>query len=139
MKLVVNANILFSFFKEDSSTRELICRFEILELFTPSFCIEEILKYKKVICKKSGISEKSFEKALNELKVFVKIVPVSEYSAFLKKAVKISPDPDDADFFALALKLGCPIWSNDSKLKRQSEVNVVSTKELMEFLSKVKP
>jgi len=34
MKLVVNANILFSFFKEDSSTRELISTEELMEFLS---------------------------------------------------------------------------------------------------------
>ncbi len=139
MRLVVDTNILFSFFKRDSLTRELVSRFEILELFTPSFCIEEILKWKETICRKCGISERSFEEILDELKVFIKVVPLSEYSEFLKKAKEICPDPDDVDFFALALKLKCPIWSNDFKLKKQPKVEILSTKELIEFLSKIAP
>ncbi|RJS74260.1 hypothetical protein CW713_02340 [Methanophagales archaeon] len=35
MKLVVDGNILFSFFKKDSITRKLITAFEIFELYTP--------------------------------------------------------------------------------------------------------
>jgi len=139
MRFVVDANILFSFFKKDSSTRWLISRFEVLELITPSFCVEELLKYKELICKKSNISNKVFREIFNELKAFVKIVPLTEYSKFLAKAKKICPDPDDVDFFALALKLDCPIWSNESRLKRQSKIKVFSTKELMKLLSEIKP
>ncbi|MEM0172254.1 MAG: PIN domain-containing protein [Thermoproteota archaeon] len=116
----------------------LISRFEVLELITPSFCVEELLKYKELICKKSNISNKVFREIFNELKAFVKIVPLTEYSKFLAKAKKICPDPDDVDFFALALKLDCPIWSNESRLKRQSKINFF-TKELMKLLSEIKP
>jgi len=52
----------------------------------------------------------------------------------LKEAKSISPDPDDSDFFALALKLNCPIWSEEKKLKKQLEVKVVNTSELIEEL-----
>jgi len=139
MKLVADANILFSFFKKDSSTRKIISRFDTFELFTPSFCVKEILKYKEVIRQKSRISEKTFKELLEELSIFVKIVPLPEYSEFLSKAKDICPDPNDVDFFALALKLDCPIWSNDTKLKQQSVVKVLSTKELIRFLSKILP
>ena len=134
MRLVIDTNILFSFFRKDSTTRNLISRFEIFELFAPSFCIEELLKYKQLICKKAGISEETFKKVLEELNIFVKIVPLNEYSKFLPKAKSICPDPDDIDFFALALKLNCPIWSNDTKLKKQSAIKVFSTRELMKLL-----
>ena len=51
MKLVVDANVLFSFFKKDSTTRELITSFEIFELYTPSLCIKELSKNKEEICR----------------------------------------------------------------------------------------
>lgn len=60
--------------------------------------MEELLKYKELICKKSNISNKVFREIFNELKAFVKIVPLTEYSKFLAKAKKICPDPDDVDF-----------------------------------------
>ncbi|MBS3095717.1 hypothetical protein J4231_03480, partial [Candidatus Woesearchaeota archaeon] len=44
---------------------------------------------------------------------------------------KISPDPNDLDFFALALKLDLPIWSNDNLLKKQNTLNVFSTLDLL--------
>jgi len=49
----------------------------------------------------------------------------------LAEAKKLSPDPDDAAYFALALKLGIPIWSNDKKLTGQKQVRIYSTEELM--------
>jgi len=45
-------------------------------------------------------------------------------------AEKISPDPNDLMYFALALKLKCPIWSNDKELKKQNEVIIYSTEDL---------
>lgn len=50
------------------------------------------------------------------------------------KACKISPDLDDAVYFALAIKLNCPIWSNDKRLKQQNIVKVYSTHELARLL-----
>jgi predicted nucleic acid-binding protein len=50
------ANILFSFFKKDSTTRRLLTSFEIFELYTPALCFLELLNHKEEICKKSGIS-----------------------------------------------------------------------------------
>lgn len=44
---------------------------------------------------------------------------------------KISPDPNDADYFALALMLKCPIWSNDKELLKQNVVRIYSTGELI--------
>lgn len=49
------------------------------------------------------------------------------------------PDKDDVDFVALALKLNLPLWSNDSRLKEQSLVKVLSTRELVEILAGTRP
>ena len=65
------------------------------------------------------------------LKSIIKIVPEKEYFQFMKEAEKISPDFKDIHYFALALKLKCPIWSNDKRLKEQNQVKIVSTTELL--------
>ncbi|MGC9200887.1 MAG: PIN domain-containing protein [Candidatus Aenigmatarchaeota archaeon] len=49
----------------------------------------------------------------------------------------MSPDVNDIQYFSLALKMNVPIWSNDKKLKQQSKVKVFSTKDLIEFLSRI--
>ncbi|MAG78609.1 hypothetical protein CL616_04570, partial [archaeon] len=51
---------------------------------------------------------------------------------FIKKAEKISPDINDTEYFALAIALGFPIWSNDKLLKTQKLVKIYSTTELLE-------
>ena len=58
-------------------------------------------------------------------------IPDEETNQFIELANKISPDQNDADYFALALKLNCPIWSNDKRLANQNTVKVYSTKELV--------
>ena len=53
--------------------------------------------------------------------------------------MQISPDPDDVEYLAVALSLGCAIWSKDSDLKeKQSRVNVFSTSDLISFLGYIK-
>lgn len=134
MRFVVDTNVLFSFFRKGSETRKLVLNFEILELFTPSFCMDELRKHKELVCKKSMLSDEEFEEVLDDLLIFVKVSPHSEYKEFFRAAKNVSPDRDDIDLFALALKLNCPLWSNDRKLKRQTRVKVLSTKELIELL-----
>ena len=68
----------------------------------------------------------------------VEFIPLEEYSSFMKEALAI-PDPDDIDFTALALKLDCPLWSNDKELKQQTVVKVFSTSDLISFLSETAP
>ena len=134
MKLVVDTNILFSFFKKGSKTRRLILNFEILELATPSFCIDELNEHKELICEKSRLSDSEFEEVLDDLLIFVKEFSLSEYKEFLSDAKTFSPDPDDIDLFALALKLECPIWAQEKAFRKQSKVKVFSTSDIISFL-----
>jgi predicted nucleic acid-binding protein len=135
MRLVVDANVLFSFFKRESVTRWLLTNFELIEPVTPSFCIEELTEHKGLICAKSKVSASEFEEVLGDLLIFVKVIPLSEYRTFLSGAKSISPDPDDIELFAVALKLDCPIWSNEKAFKNQSKVRIYTTSELLALVS----
>ena len=52
---------------------------------------------------------------------------------YVKEAEKLTPDPDDMPYFALALKLNCAIWSNDKKLQEQDQIKVYPTPELVKL------
>ena len=133
MKFIVDTNILFTYFFESSITKELIM-IEDLELFSPEFALEEINKYKLDIIKKTGISESKFNELRFDLAISIKFIPVKEYKAFLENALEISPDSNDIDFFALALKLNLPIWSNDKLLKKQDKIRILNTKEVLKLI-----
>jgi len=143
MKLVVDANVLFSFFKRDSVTRRLIVDPELelnLELFTPVHALEELKEHEGEM-RKFGVSSGDFDVILSSLSLFVNAVPQSFFEPLLSEAGKLLPkDPDDAPYIALALKLNCPIWSEDRELREgQSRVKVYPTRELLKLLSEVKP
>ena len=69
---------------------------------------------------------KDFNDMINLIETVVEIVPSEEVFSFVPEAFKLSPDPKDIMYFALALKLKCPIWSNDKKLKENLDVTVVN-------------
>ena len=128
----------FPSLKKESITREVIAK--IPNLYTSEYCLKELRKHKEVIIQKCKISEKEFEELLNELQIFVKVIPLSEYKEkkYFEEAQKISPDPGDINILALALKLNCPIWSNDKRLKEQNIVKVYSTKEIIKEFRSIK-
>ncbi len=132
MRLVVDTNILFSFFWKGSFLAKIMVLQE-LELFSPEYALEEIKKYEKEIRIKTGLSQDEFNKKRAELPVFIAFIPLKEYHEFLKKLKEI-PDKNDVDFLALALKLKCPLWSNDIALKKQGQIKTVTTKELLKEL-----
>ncbi len=131
--LVIDANILFSALIKNSATAKIIFEEDIL-LYTPDFIIDEFLKYHDLILKKTSRTNEEFIQIMHMLKSIITVIPKEEYSQFMEKAEKISPDKKDVLYFALALKLKCGIWSNDKKLKTQDKIKVYSTKELLKKL-----
>jgi len=132
MKLVVDANILFAALIKEGSTAELLIS-DKLQLFAPEFLFTEFAKYEELILKKTHRSHEEFIQFLDLLKEQIIIIPKKEIIPFMDKAEKISPDPKDIVYLALAFALKSNIWSNDKKLKQgQEEITVFSTEELIE-------
>lgn len=132
MELVVDTNVLYTFFWNSSIVRRFIMKMD-LELFSPEFALEEINSHKSDILKKTGLSEKEFGKIKRDLAVAVSFIPIEEYQELLKHFEKLCPDSQNIDFLALASKLKLPLWSNDTALKRQKEVDVLSTSDLLKM------
>ena len=66
------------------------------------------------------------------LKKRIKTIPNEETEKFIPEAERICPDKKDVDYFALALKMKCALWSNDKVLKtKQDVINVYSTEDLI--------
>lgn len=124
MELVIDANILISsLINTEGKTYDLIFN-DIIKLFASEYLLEEILL-------KSGLNHSDFEIFLSSVSAKIKFIQYAEFSSFISKSEEITPDKNDAEYFALALKLNCPIWSNDKKLKEQRDVKIYSTSELI--------
>lgn len=140
--LVVNANILFSFFNKNSARRHLIKKLPKrgCKLITPAFALEELMEDKERIKDFARIDEVGFMFLFSLLeRKIMEIYPEEKYEESLSEAEKISPHGKDVHkddpYFALALSFNAPIWSDEKAFKRQSIVNVFSTSELILFLS----
>jgi|SRR3989344_5437961 len=134
MDLVIDANILFSICINTSKAEDILFS-NGLNIFAPEFLFEEFKKYEEYILNKTKRNKLEFEKFLRVIEKRIKIIPNEETKQFLEKARKISPDPNDVDYFALALKLHCAIWSNDKLLSRQSLIKIYGTNELINKLN----
>lgn len=130
MKLVVDTNILFSYFWKPSVIREWLMN-QNLELFAPEYALEEINRHEAEICKRAGITRKEFRQIKKDLAISVTFVPLERYYEHLAMALRISPDTDDIDFFALSMALQIPLWSNEKRLKEQQKLKVYSTLDLL--------
>ena len=133
MKLVVDTNILFSFFRENI-VRELIVGspHNGLELFTHPLAFRELRKNKKRLMKYARINDaEDFEYVLTVLEFFVKAEAYDPSPAELRNASEICPDPKDTPFFVIAITLSAGLWSKEPGLKKQSAVKVFTTQEVI--------
>ena len=134
MDLVIDANIIISALIAPLSKTQSLMFSEELTLFAPEFLGEEIKKHEAEICAKANLSLEEFKIALDILCSRIKFIPFHDFQNCSNLARKISPDPDDTEYIALALNLKCSVWSNDKELKKQTEVNILNTTKLLNDL-----
>ncbi|MBI4116891.1 PIN domain-containing protein [Candidatus Pacearchaeota archaeon] len=138
--LIVDASILFSFFKTNSDRRRVIEKLSNFgcALISPKYVFEELSNNKERIKKFGRIDNLAFSFIFSLLDMKVESFSEETYKVFLPEANKISPhgkdNPKDSPYFALALALNCPIWSDEKAFKQQSKVKVYSTLELIKEL-----
>jgi len=133
MLLVVDANVFTSALIARGFTLDLFFS-DKLQLLVPDWIFTEIGEHKDEILEKAGISEEELALFINLLIIRVELTPAEDLREWLNKAKEISPDPDDAPYFALALKFNCGIWSNDAELKEQSVVSVLTTEDVKKLV-----
>lgn len=113
------------------------------KLISPEQSLRELNKYSKELLSKSKLDSKRLEDVFLQLCLYVKFVSVNEYKELFNEAKTLAkswPEKDfnefldDLDFFALALKENCPIWSKDQLFKKQTKIVVFNTEELKELL-----
>lgn len=130
MQLVVDANPLISLIIKPSKVIEFLFLEEI-ELFSPELLFEELERNKDEISMKSSLSTEELNEFLVILRQRIKIIPEEEFLKQKDEAERICPDEKDMAYFALALHLKCPLWSNEKILRERKYVTVYATHDLM--------
>lgn len=132
-KLAVDANPIISALI-GGRARDIFLKADTIAFYTTFFNFKEVEKYIPVLSSKRKIP-------LNELFFTLSLLPLLVCDeVFYKKEITRAKgliskrDPDDANLLALALKLGCPIWSNDKNFENLG-VEVYSTLDLIKFLT----
>jgi predicted nucleic acid-binding protein len=133
MQIVIDANPLMSILIKPGKPVQLLFMEEI-ELAAQSLLLDELHRNVYLITQKSKLTNDEIIRFLTIIKKRIKVIPEEEFISFRKKAEEICPDKKDVTYFALALYLKCPIWSNEKVLKEQKDVKVYATHELMKLL-----
>ena len=102
-------------------------------MFAPDKLLHEVEKHKEEILRKSKLTSVEFDLFLSIISSRIEFVSYHEFKNYCGEAERFSPDLNDAEYFALALNLGCAFWSNDKKLKQQNHVKVYSTDDLIKI------
>ncbi|ODS39133.1 MAG: hypothetical protein A7316_00585 [Candidatus Altiarchaeales archaeon WOR_SM1_86-2] len=84
------------------------------------------------IVTRSKLSPEVLGETFKFIKDQIDFMPFEEFNECAKEAEKLSPHPKDIQYFALALKFNCPIWSEENSFKKQNKIRVFSTYDLIQ-------
>tara|TARA_Y100000310_G_C20559128_1_gene752134 strand:+ start:663 stop:1076 length:414 start_codon:yes stop_codon:yes gene_type:complete len=135
MEIVIDSNILFSALIKDSITRKMIIEYNDLFLF-PDYIFVEINNHLDELLDKSEMDKQDFQMLLEIILRKVQVVPSKVLTRYKKQALRIIKDVDPDDVLFIACALAYPkvvIWSDDKKLKKQSRIKVLNTKEVIDL------
>ena len=137
VRIVVDTNILISALLKDSSLTGKILRSNACNFYYPEDGLSEIDCYREYIISKRArhVQTNSFDFALEFVLESVNVVPSEMYSSKIGLAFDLMKERDvkDTPFLALALQLGCPLWSNDKHFQGLEGVLVYSTEAFVEL------
>ena len=135
MLIVVDANIICSGMLAKGKTIDLLFADKLVPI-APELLFAEFDEHKGEILAKSKLSGKEFEALLALLKRRIKSIPASEFEDKLEEANKaLFPHTKDTEYIALALKMGCPLWSKEKRLKELGIVEVLDADEVEKKLN----
>ena len=137
MKFIIDSNILLSALIKDSTTRKVIVK-SGWDFYYPEMSFHEVRKYKELVLKKSGMSEKDYNKLLECILRHIIIVPDEIIINELEEAKNVIAhiDPGDVVFVATKLSiLDSIIWSDDSDFDKQVKVKVLKSEQVIELFN----
>ena len=139
VKLVLDSNVLFAVIiskgKNLQSWAQKVLFSEDVEFFAPFRLLAELERNREEIRAKSGFSMRDFEAFIEIVKLRVEFLPLEEFLDKISEAKELAPHLKDVEYFALALKQGCGIWSEEKAFKRQSRVEAFNSRELAKRMS----
>jgi len=139
MKLVLDSNEVFATVitkgKDLQSWALDIFFSRDVELFAPFRLLAELERNREEIRVKSGFTLRDFEAFIEIIKLRVEFLPLEEFLDKIPEAKELAPHLKDVEYFALALKLDCCIWSEEKAFKKQSCIEAFNSMELVERIS----
>ena len=136
MRLIANTNRIMASLMKDSISRKIL-QSPHLKFLTISFGDKEILKYKKVIIEKAGITEEQFEQVTKIVLKKVEVISDEMVQDKMEEAKNIMDEIDNKDTSFIAASLAIEndgIWSDDKHFEKQDKVKIWKTKDLLGYI-----
>ncbi len=135
MRLAVDANILVAALLKDGATRQILLE-DDLEFFAPEHLLAEIKTVLRsaTVRKRIPLSNEDLFDLANAIVSRVTFVPEKLFLSFIKPSLSLVTHAEDAPYIALSMAFKIPLWSNDSALKKQRNVAIYTTPELIKLL-----
>lgn len=135
MLAVIDVNIVFSALVTKGNSLKVFKsnkEFPTFEFMAPDFLFFELGKRIDKLLVQSKLAKEEISNSFSLIKSAMTLVPAAEFLDRLPEALALNEK--DAQYLALALKLGCPIISGDKGLKEQARVKVLSPAEALEMV-----
>ena len=129
---MADANIIFSALIKKGLTSEILFD-NTFEFYSSDYLFQELREHENILLKKTERNRKEFNNLILLLKNVIWVINKKDYQAFFELAKKHCPNTDDIPYLALAIKLNCPIWSNDKRLASQNKVKIFATAAILEI------
>jgi len=134
MRIVIDANIVLSSLVAGRLTDILLS--PKFELFAPDLLFTEIQNNTAEIKAKSRLSEAEFGTLLRLLEKRVRLVPFEGFAQRFEEAEQaLQGHKKDAPYVALALQLGCPVWTYEKRF--EGNVQTMKTADVRRALREV--
>ncbi len=126
--IVIDTNVLVSALIKDGFTRHVLLH-SGLRFAYPEIALEEVVRHREMIQKKSGYAPSELDAVLEGLLRSVTLVATPAFQSDIPRAADAmrTIDITDAVFVALALSLRSVLWSDDAHLQKQTLVAVRTT------------
>lgn len=132
-QIVVDASVIVAGLLKDGVVRDLTLNSEDIEFCAPAYVREEIERQVPRIKGRANLPEPTVRAILEDLLAAVDLVPRPVYSGWMDTASRLAKEaaaPGGAEYIALALALGAPVWTLDHDFLRIPGLEVLATRDL---------
>lgn len=132
-RVVVDASVVLAGLFKNGTVRDALLNPEDVAFLAPAYLKEEVSRHLSQIATRAKIPVITVEAVLDDLLAAIELMPPAVYSGSIQAGRDLARKVGairDADYIALALALGAPIWTLDKDFSGIPGLRVLSTGDL---------